>query len=365
MGKYRIAVIPGDGIGPEVMNGTRVVLAQIEKKYGHEFLYDELLAGGIAIDVTGYPLPNATVAACKNSNAVMLGAVGGPQWDGLPGDRRPERALLGLRSELGLFANIRPAVLHASLSDACPLHPAIAKKGIDICFVRELTGGMYFGDRGRSSGPNGQEAFDTERYSEMEIERIARCGFDMAMKRKKKLLSVDKANVLESSRLWREVVTRIAEEYPEIELEHMYVDNASMQLIKRPFDFDVVVTSNMFGDILSDEAAMITGSVGMLPSASLGIQGTPGMYEPIHGSAPDIAGKNLANPLATILSAAMMLRMSLHLDAEASAIEDAVTRTLEDGVRTADINFDKNDRSKILVGTKEMSQRVADNLNRE
>jgi len=362
MGKYRIAMIPGDGIGPEVTNATRMVLERVIRKFGHEFIFEELLAGGIAIDVTGSPLPKATIAACKQSDAVILGAVGGPQWDTLPGDRRPERALLGLRSELGLYANIRPAVLHPSLSEACPLHPDIAKKGIDICFVRELTGGMYFGDRGRNNGPYGQEAYDTERYSTMEIERIARYGFDIAMKRKKKIMSVDKANVLESSRLWREVVIKVAKEYPDVELSHLYVDNASMQLIKHPGDFDVIVTSNMFGDILSDEAAMITGSIGMLPSASLGEKGTPGMYEPIHGSAPDIAGKNTANPLATILSAAMMLRMSLNLENEAAAIERAVTKALEDGYRTSDIYFDKTDTSKILVGTKEMSQRVAENL---
>lgn len=362
MGKYRIAMIPGDGIGPEVTNATRTILDRIAKKYGHEFIYEELLAGGMAIDVTGFPLPKATIAACKQSDAVILGAVGGPQWDTLPGDRRPERALLGLRSELGLFANIRPAILHPSLSEACPLHPDIAKKGIDMCFVRELTGGMYFGERGRNNGPHGQEAYDTERYSVMEIERIARCAFDIAMKRKKRIMSVDKANVLESSRLWREVVISVSKEYPDIELDHMYVDNASMQLIKRPGDFDVIVTSNMFGDILSDEAAMITGSIGMLPSASLGTKGMPGMYEPIHGSAPDIAGKNIANPLATILSAAMMLRLSLNLEKEASAIEEAVTKTLEEGYRTRDICIEKTDTTQMIVGTREMSQRVGDNL---
>lgn len=362
MSRHRIAVIPGDGIGPEVTNGSRTVLDAITKKYGHDFIYDELLAGGIAIDVTGTPLPAFTIAACKKSDAVLLGAVGGPQWDTLPGDARPERALLGLRSELGLYANIRPAILHSALSGACPLHPDTARKGIDICFVRELTGGMYFGDRGRNDGPNGQEAYDTERYSVMEVERIARTAFEIAMTRKKKLTSVDKANVLESSRLWREVVIKVSQEYPDVELDHIYVDNASMQLIKRPFDFDVVVTSNMFGDILSDEAAMITGSIGMLPSASLGTKGRPGMYEPIHGSAPDIAGRNLANPLATILSVAMMLRMSLSLEKEADNIEKAVTRTLEEGYRTADILFNKDDTTKILIGTKEMSQRVVENL---
>lgn len=362
MSKFRIALIPGDGIGPEVTNSTRMVLDAIAKKYNHEFAYDELLAGGIAIDVTGSPLPAVTIASCKKSDAVILGAVGGPQWDTLPGDQRPERALLGLRSELGLYANIRPAVLHSSLADACPLHPETAAKGIDICFVRELTGGMYFGDRGRNDGPNGQEAYDTERYSVMEVDRIARCAFDIAMKRDKRVTSVDKANVLESSRLWREVVINVSKDYPEVTLDHMYVDNASMQLIKRPNDFDVVVTTNMFGDILSDEAAMITGSIGMLPSASLGEKGKPGMYEPIHGSAPDIAGKNLANPLATILSAAMMLRMSLNLEKEAVTIEEAVAKTLKDGYRTADICFNRNDASLKVVGTKEMTQKVLEYL---
>jgi len=361
MGKYKIAVIPGDGIGPEVTNSARMVMDVVAKKFGHDFSYDELLAGGIAIDVTGNPLPSSTIAACRKSDAVLLGAVGGPAWDNLPGDMRPEKALLGLRSELGLYANLRPAILYSSLSKACPLHPDIASKGIDICFVRELTGGMYFGERGRRDGKFGSEAYDTEAYSVMEVERIARIAFDIAMKRKKTVLSVDKANVLESSRLWREVVINVAKEYPEVTLEHMYVDNASMQLIKRPFDFDVVVTTNMFGDILSDEAAMITGSIGMLPSASLGETGKPGMYEPIHGSAPDIAGQDKANPLATILSIAMMMRISLELEQEATAIESAVERVLEKGYRTGDIAYGNisEDLEIKLVGTKEMGSLVA------
>jgi len=364
MGKYKIAVIPGDGIGPEVTNSARVVMDAVAKKYGHDFSYDELLAGGIAIDVTGNPLPSSTIAACKKSDAVLLGAVGGPAWDNLPGEMRPEKALLGLRSELGLYANIRPAILYTSLSEACPLHPDIASKGIDICFVRELTGGMYFGDRGRREGRFGNEAYDTEAYSVMEVERIARTAFDIAMKRKKTVLSVDKANVLESSRLWREVVINVAKEYPEVKLDHMYVDNASMQLIKRPFDFDVVVTTNMFGDILSDEAAMITGSIGMLPSASLGEKGKPGMYEPIHGSAPDIAGQDKANPLATILSIAMMMRISLGLEKEASAIETAVEKVLQKGYRTGDIayGFDSGSDKIKLIGTREMGSLVAKEL---
>jgi len=363
MAKFKIAVIPGDGIGPEVTNGNRQVLEAAAVKFGHEFQFEELLAGGIAIDATGEPLPASTVAACKLSDAVLLGAVGGPQWDTLPGHLRPERALLGLRSELGLYANLRPAVLYKPLASACPLHPAISARGIDIMFVRELTGGMYFGDHGRREGPNGPEAYDTEAYSVMEVERIARIGFELARGRKKKLTSVDKANVLESSRLWRETVIRLAAEYPDVALDHFYVDNASMQLIRQPDNFDVVVTSNMFGDILSDEAAMITGSIGMLPSASLGRPGTPGMYEPIHGSAPDIAGQNKANPLATILSGAMMLRLSLGLTAEADAIEQAVTQVLDAGYRTGDI-MDKTESAAglKLVGTREMSALVVDAL---
>jgi len=337
MTRYRIAVIPGDGIGPEVTNSTRFILETIAAKYGHEFQFEELLAGGIAIDATGEPLPPATVMACRRSDAVLLGAVGGPQWDTLPGDKRPERALLGLRSELGLYANLRPAVLHPALASACPLHPTIAAKGIDIMFVRELTGGMYFGDRGRREGPNGPEAYDTEAYSIMEFERIARVGFEQAMLRGKRLTSVDKANVLESSRLWRETLIRVSQDYPEVTLDHLYVDNATMQLIKRPSDFDVIVTTNMFGDILSDEAAMITGSIGMLASASLGKPGTPGMYEPVNGSAPDIAGQGIANPIGAILSAALLLRYSLEMEREALAVEQAVEQVLTEGYRTADI----------------------------
>jgi 3-isopropylmalate dehydrogenase len=361
MAKFKIAVIPGDGIGPEVVNSTRQVLDVIAGKAGHEWDYTELLAGGIAIDATGEPLPAATVAACKKSDAVLLGAVGGPQWDNLPGDKRPERALLGLRGELGLFANLRPAVLYPALADACPLHPRIAAAGIDLMIVRELTGGLYFGDRGRRQGPHGLEAYDTEAYSVMEIERIARVGFEQAMLRHRHLTSVDKANVLESSRLWRETVLKVSEEYPEVRLDHLYVDNATMQLIRRPSDFDVLVTSNMFGDILSDEAAMITGSIGMLASASLGQPGTPGLYEPVHGSAPDIAGQDLANPLATILSAAMMLRISFGLIREADAIENAVAKVLADGYRTGDIlQADGSTPPERRVGTREMTRLVVE-----
>lgn len=360
MAKFRIAVIPGDGIGPEVTNATRDVLETVGSRYDHRFKFEEYLAGGIAIDATGEPLPAATVAGCRGSQAVLLGAVGGPQWDTLPGDRRPERALLGLRSALGLYANLRPAVLYPPLASACPLHPVLAARGIDLVFVRELTGGIYFGEHGRRQGPLGLEAFDTETYSVVEVERIARTAFDLARSRRKHLTSIDKANVLESSRLWRETVIRVAADYPDVTLDHLYVDNASMQLIRRPDSFDVLVAGNLFGDILSDEAAMITGSIGMLPSASVGVAGTPGLYEPIHGSAPDIAGQDLANPLAAILSGAMMLRISFGLGREAAAIESAVRTVLDAGYRTRDIVETDNRSEQIkIVGTRTMSEQVA------
>lgn len=354
---YKIAVIPGDGIGPEVTEQALKVLKRIGDLYGHSFDTTELLAGGCAIDATGEPLPKETVEVCKKSNAVLLGAVGGYKWDTLPGHLRPERALLGLRGELGLYANLRPAVLNKELRDACPLKPEIVSDGIDIMVVRELTGGMYFGDRGRREGKMGQEAYDTEAYSVGEVERIAKIAFEIAGKRGKKLTSVDKANVLESSRLWREVVLGVAAHYPDIVLDHMYVDNASMQLVRNPKQFDVMVTTNMFGDILSDEASMITGSIGMLPSASLG-EGSFGMYEPIHGSAPDIAGQDKANPIATILSTAMMLRYTLNLENEARAIEAAVDRVLEEGYRTGDIMSE----GKKLVGTEKMGELILSKL---
>ncbi len=358
MAEFKIAVIPGDGIGPEVVNGARLVLDEVARRFGHVFHFDEWLAGGIAIDTTGDPLPPATVAGCRNSDAALLGAVGGPQWDTLPGDRRPERALLGLRSELGLYANLRPAVLYPALASACPLRPDIAARGIDFLFVRELTGGIYFNEHGRREGRFGLEAFDTEVYSVMEIERIVRLAFDLAQNRKRHLTSIDKANVLESSRLWRETVERIAAGYPDVRLDHLYVDNASMQLIRRPDEFDVLVSGNLFGDILSDEAAMITGSIGLLPSASLGMPGRPGLYEPIHGSAPDIAGRDLANPLAAILSAALLLRLSLGLPREAEAIEQAVAAVLSAGYRTGDIRNPETTDDR-LVGTQAMSRLVA------
>ncbi len=357
--EFKIALIRGDGIGPEVVGEAVKVMEKIGSKYGHAFRFTEVLAGGCAIDATGGPLPQETIDVCKASDSVLLGAVGGWKWDVLPGSQRPERALLGLRGELGLYANIRPAILHPALKDACPLRADIVEGGLDICVVRELTGGMYFGERGRRENARGlgEEAYDTEAYSVTEVERIARSAFDIAMKRGKKLCSVDKANVLESSRLWREVVLMVAKEYPEVELSHMYVDNAAMQLVRNPKQFDVIVTSNIFGDILSDEASMITGSIGMLPSASLGSTKC-GMYEPIHGSAPDIAGQDKANPIATILSVAMMFRYSFGLEAEAAAIESAVTKVLEAGYRTGDILS----AGMKPVGTVEMGKLIADAL---
>ena len=334
--KYKIAVIPGDGIGPEVVGEALNVLDRIGEKFGHEFEYTKVLAGGCAIDAVGRCLPDETVKVCKESDAVLLGAVGGWKWDNLPGDERPERALLGLRKALGLFANLRPALLFDELADACPLKPEIVEGGLDIVVVRELTGGIYFGRKGTCDTDMGPAAYDVEQYSEGEVRRIAKVAFDMAMKRGKKVTSVDKANVLESSRLWRRVVAEVAKDYPEVELNNFYIDNAAMQLVRNPKQFDVIVTSNIFGDILSDEASMITGSIGMLPSASLA-EGNFGMYEPVHGSAPDIAGQDLANPMATILSAAMMLRYTFGLGEEADAIEAAVRKVLADGYRTPDI----------------------------
>ena len=354
----KIAVIAGDGIGPEVMEQALQVLKKIERKYGHTFDFAEVLAGGCAIDLEGTPLPKHTLDVCKASDAVLLGAVGGAKWDTLPGDQRPERALLGLRKELGLYANLRPAILYEELRDACPLKTEIIGDGIDICVVRELTGGIYFGEKGRREGLNGLEAYDVEVYSVSEVERIAKTAFDIAMKRNKKLVSVDKANVLESSRLWRSVVEDVAKNYPEVKLSHMYVDNAAMQLIRDPRQFDVLVTSNMFGDILSDEASMITGSIGMLPSASLG-EGNIGMYEPIHGSAPDIAGKDIANPIATILSTAMMLRYTFGLEQEAAAIENAVKTVLQNNYRSKDIMSE----GMILAGTRELGKQIIETLN--
>lgn len=333
---YNIALLRGDGIGPEIVDSACEVLEKIGNIYGHTFNFTPHLIGGAAIDACGIPLPEETVNGCKSSDSVLLGAVGGPKWDTLPGNMRPEKALLGIRSALGLYTNIRPAKLFPAMADACLLRRDVAEKGVDIVMIRELTGGIYFGERGRRDGKYGPEAYDTECYSEMEIERIAHVAFKTAMLRRKKVVSIDKANVLESSRLWRATVHKIAEQYPEVECTDMLVDNAAMQLIKNPSQFDVIVTTNMFGDILSDESSQITGSIGLLPSASLG-DTSCGMYEPIHGSAPDIAGQNKANPIATILSAAMMLRYSFGLEKEALAIEKAVENVLDDGWRTGDI----------------------------
>lgn len=334
--EYSIALLRGDGIGPEIVDSAVLVLEKIAAKYGHKFTFTPYLIGGCAIDETGVPLPEETVKGCLESDSVLLGAVGGPKWDGLPGSSRPEKALLGIREALGLYTNLRPARLYPALKSASPLKDDIIGRGFDIMIVRELTGGIYFGERGFREGRYGREAFDTEAYSLTEIERIGRAAFETAMKRRKRLCSVDKANVLETSRLWRSTMHGLAEEYPEVTLTDMFVDNAAMQLIRNPSQFDVIVTSNMFGDILSDEASQVTGSIGMLPSASLGST-KRGMYEPIHGSAPDIAGTGKADPIATILSAAMMLRYSFSLETEAQAIEAAVDRVLEAGFRTADL----------------------------
>ena len=351
-----LAVVKGDGIGPEIVTEAEKVLNKIGEMFGHTFKYTDILAGGCAIDATGVPLPEESVRIAKESDSVLLGAVGGPKWDTLPGDKRPEKALLGLRSELGLFANIRPAKMHKALADACPLKPEISENGLDLVIVRELTGGLYFGERGRRD--NGEVAYDELKYSRAEIERIGRVGFELAKKRKrKKVTSVDKANVIETSRLWREVMHELSKEYPEVEFENMLVDNCAMQLVRNPGQFDVIITENMFGDILSDEASMTTGSIGMLPSSSLGSTKL-GMYEPIHGSAPDIAGKNVANPIATILSCAMMLRDSFDLLDEAECIENAVAEVLNSGYRTADIMSDGGK----LLGTREMGDKIVETL---
>ena len=354
---YNIAVIKGDGIGPEIVGEAIKGLKKIGDKFGHSFNFTDVLMGGCAIDATGVPLPNETIEICKKSDSVLLGAVGGPKWDTLPGNLRPEKGLLGIRAALGLYANIRPATLFSMLKDACPLKDEISSAGLDLVVVRELTGGIYFGERGRNEA--GDEAYDTERYSVAEIKRIGKIAFEMARVRRKKVVSIDKANVLESSRLWREVMHELAAQNSDIAYSDMLVDNAAMQLVRNPAQFDVMVTSNLFGDILSDEASMITGSIGMLPSASLG-DTSLGLYEPIHGSAPDIAGKNLANPIATILSCAMMLKYSFKLEKEAEAIETAVKKALEDGNRTGDINgFSKETK---LCGTVQMGDAVCERI---
>jgi 3-isopropylmalate dehydrogenase len=353
MAEYKIAVIDGDGIGPEIVAQAIKVLKKIENLSGDTFVFEHVLMGGRAIDELGEPLPQETIDVCLKSDAVLLGAVGGPKWDNLPGHLRPEAGLLGIRSALGLFANLRPAILYRPLIDACQLRRDIAERGIDLIVVRELTGGIYFGERGIKD--DGKTAYDTEIYSKQEVERIARIGFELAKTRRKNVISIDKANVLESSRLWRKVVERVAQDYPDIAFQNMLVDNAAMQIIRDPSQFDVIITTNMFGDILSDEASMTTGSIGMLPSASLG-SSKLGLYEPIHGSAPDIAGQDKANPIATILSVAMMLRSSIDMPEYAQKIEDAVSSVLEDGYRTGDIMSE----GKTLVGCEKMGGLIAD-----
>ena len=356
MREHKIVVLKGDGIGPEIVDEALKVLNAAGEKFGFKMQYDEQLMGGCAIDATGVPLPKETVTACKAADCVFLGAVGGPKWDTQPGNNRPEAGLLGIRGALGLYANLRPATIFAPLKSASPIKGSIIGDSMDILIVRELTGGIYFGARGTSVENGVEVAYDTEKYSVPEIQRIARTAFEMAMKRNKKLTSVDKANVLDSSRLWRKTVIELSKEYPEVELSHMYVDNCAMQLVRNPKQFDVIVTSNIFGDILSDEASMISGSIGMLASASLA-EGKFGLYEPIHGSAPDIAGQGIANPLATILSAAMMLRYSLDEPAAADAIEAAVNTVLTTA-RTPDI-YEEGFKK---VSTSQMGDLVAANL---
>ncbi|MFZ5596813.1 MAG: 3-isopropylmalate dehydrogenase [Bacillota bacterium] len=354
MADFKIAVLPGDGIGPEITEQAVKAIKAVGEKFGHRFQLTEGYVGGAAYDAVGHPLPKETLDLCHDSDAVLLGAVGGPKWDDLPVHLRPEAgALLPLRKELGLYANLRPARVFPSLVNASTLKPEVVS-GLDLMVVRELTGGLYFGEKKRETLPDGSvRVYDTMLYTTPEIERIARLGFEMAMKRRKKLTSVDKANVLESSRHWREVVTRLAAEYPEVELDHMYIDNCAMQLVKNPKQFDVIVTENTFGDIISDQASMLTGSLGMLASASIG--GKIGLYEPSHGSAPKYAGMKRANPIATILSGAMLLNFSLNLGQEAMAIEKAVEKVLEMGYRTADLMED----GMKLVNTDEMGDLIA------
>ena len=355
----KILVLPGDGIGPEIMAQAVAVLNTVNEKHNLDLEIDEALLGGAAIDAHGVPLPDETLALARASDAILLGAVGGPKWEKIERDIRPEKGLLKIRSELELFGNLRPAILYPQLASASSLKPEIVS-GLDILIVRELTGGIYFGKpRGIRTLENGErEGFNTYVYRESEIERIGRLAFDLAMKRDKRVCSVDKSNVLEVTELWREVMERVAKDYPEVQLSHMYVDNAAMQLVRAPKQFDVMVTGNMFGDILSDAAAMLTGSIGMLPSASLDKNGK-GMYEPCHGSAPDIAGQGIANPLATILSAAMMLRYSLELGQVADEIEAAVSKVLDKGYRTPDIYTEGTEK----VSTEAMGQAVVDLLN--
>lgn len=355
--QYNIAVVKGDGIGPEIVTEAMKTLEVVGQKFGHMFSFQEVLAGGCSIDANGIPLTQETIDICKAADSVLLGAVGGPKWDDVPSERRPEKALLGLRAALGLFVNLRPAQMHKALADACPIKQEIIGDGFDILVCRELIGDVYFGTHGRRQSEGGETGYDDMNYSVAEVERIGRRAFEMAMKRRKKVCSVDKANVLETSRVWRETMHRIKAEYPEVEYSDMYVDNCAMQLVRNPGQFDVIVTGNLFGDILSDEASMITGSIGMLPSASMNESGR-GMYEPIHGSAPDIAGKGIANPIATILSCAMMLRYSFSLQGEADAIETAVEKVLDKGYRTADIAA----KDENALSTSEMGRLIREAL---
>lgn len=354
--KLRIALIPGDGIGPDIIKEAVAVLDKVAIMYGHEVEYEYVSAGGVSLDEFNKPLQDNAIEICNSCDAVLLGAVGGPKWDDYPSELRPEKALLALRGGLGLFCNLRPAVLYPQLKAACPLKDEVIESGLDIMVVRELTGGIYFGKR----GGDGNSAFDTLQYSVEEIRRIALMAFEIAKKRNGKVTSIDKANILTSSQLWRKVVNEVGRDYPEVELSHLYVDNAAMQLIRKPSQFDVILTGNMFGDILSDEASMLTGSIGMLPSASLRTDKF-GMYEPIHGSAPDIQGMDMANPIATILSLSMMLRYTFSLNEEADIIENAVKAVLDQGYRTPDL-YTPGDKE---VGTMKMGALIRENLRRK
>ncbi|MDY5794788.1 MAG: 3-isopropylmalate dehydrogenase [Fusobacterium gastrosuis] len=351
--EYKIAVLKGDGIGPEIITEAIKVLDKVAEKYGHKFVYQRGCLGGESIDKYGVPYSEETSRICRNSDAILLGAVGGPKWNEIEADKRPEKGLLAIRKELAVYTNLRPAILFKELRSASPLKDEIVEDGLDVMIVRELTGGIYFGPREYSE----EKAVDTMPYTRNEIERIARKAFEIARNRNKKLTSVDKHNVLDTSKLWRKIVNEVAKDYPDIEVSHMYVDNAAMQLIINPRQFDVILTENMFGDILSDEASMLTGSLGMLPSASLGDEKL-GLYEPCHGSAPDIAGQNIANPIATIMSAAMMLRYSFGLEKEALAIEKAIQDVLSQGYRTADIYTEGTKK----IGTAEMGSQIANKI---
>ena len=358
---FHVGIIFGDGIGPEIVKEAKKVLDKVGEKFGHEFEYQEILMGGCSIDATGVPLTDEAIAAAKASDAVLMGSIGGntstSPWYQLPPELRPEAGLLKLRKSLNLFANLRPAYLYEELKEACPLRDDIIGDGFDMMIMRELTGGLYFGDRITEERDGVLTAVDTLTYNENEIRRIAVRGFDIAMKRRKKVTSVDKANVLDSSRLWRKIVEEVAKDYPEVTYEHMLVDNCAMQLVKDPAQFDVILTENMFGDILSDEASMVTGSIGMLSSASLK-EGSFGLYEPSHGSAPDIAGQDIANPIATILSASMLLRYSFNMDEAADAVDNAVKQVLKDGYRTVDIMSE----GMTKVGCKEMGTLIAERI---